>query len=323
MRRAGLFFRFGVAIMVADFISSLVTSWLMKYNPWIPITIGWGLTILGTLPALLLPETKGTFASGGEGTHELCEPPEDNRAIHLSLPAEQPHSINQPPFLSRLGRTASQFNFIVHDKHLMFLVSAFLVYRLSRGTAWLLIQYISKRYQWTLANANFLTSFKSILTIFLFVGVLPLASWYLTARRGVHYREKDLALAKASVILLVVGTLVMGLSPSIGLFIVGLVVQTLGIGFVFIVRSLATMMVRRDQTARLYTAIEILQSVGVAIASPTVTLFFNWGLDLGGGWVGLPWVVASGLFGVTAVLLWMYRLPSSPKLYTVENPIPL
>ncbi|EEH05756.1 conserved hypothetical protein [Histoplasma capsulatum G186AR] len=323
-QRAGLFFRFGVAIMVADFISSLVTSWLMKYNPWIPITIGWGLTILGTLPALLLPETKGTFASGGEGTYELCEPPpEDNSAIHLSLSSEQPHSIDQPPFLSRLGRTASQFSFIVRDKHLMFLVSAFLVYRLSRGTAWLLIQYISKRYQWTLADANFLTSFKSILTIFLFLGVLPLASWYLTARRGAHHREKDLALAKASVILLVVGTLIMGLSPSIGLFIVGLVVQTLGIGFVFIVRSLATMMVRRDQTARLYTAIEILQSVGVAIASPTVTLFFNWGLDLGGGWVGLPWVVASGLFGVTAVLLWMYRLPSSPKQYTADNPIPL
>ncbi|PGH29045.1 hypothetical protein GX50_08203 [[Emmonsia] crescens] len=326
-QRAALFFKFGVAIMMADFISSLFTSWLMKYNPWIPMVIGWGLTIVGILPAVLLPETKGAFASEKEHAHELPESsPVDDEPGYF--PSEQPRpyiqsSVKRSRLLSELRRVGSQFSFILHDKHLMFLLSTFLVYRLSRGTSWLLIQYISKRYHWTLANANFLNSFKSILTVFLFLVLLPLASWYLTSRRGIHFRQKDLTLAKVSVIFLLLGTFIMGISPSISLFITGLIVQTLGIGFVFIIRSLTTTMVHRDQTARLYTAIEILQSIGVTIASPTVTFFFNWGLDMGEGWVGLPWVVASGLFGATAVLLWMYRLPSLPKQSVSENSIAL
>ncbi|KLJ11632.1 hypothetical protein EMPG_13172 [Blastomyces silverae] len=327
-QRAALFFRFGVAIMMADFISSLFTSWLMKYSPWIPMVIGWSLTIIGILPAVLLPETKGTFTSEKELAHELSESssPVNDGPIYFSPEQRNANILSfakKPRPASQLRRIGSQFSFVIQDKHLMFLLSTFLVYRLSRGTSWLLIQYISKRYHWTLANANFLNSFKSILTVFLFLVLLPLASWYLTSRRGIHYRQKDLTLAKGSVILLLIGTFIMGISPSISVFIIGLIVQTLGIGFVFTVRSLATTMVRRDQTARLYTAIEILQSIGVTIASPTVTFFFNWGLDMGEGWIGLPWVVASGLFGATAVLLWMYRLPSLPKQSVSENSIAL
>ncbi|EGE80445.1 MFS transporter [Blastomyces gilchristii SLH14081] len=327
-QRAALFFKFGVSIMLADFISSLFTSWLMKYSPWIPMVIGWSFTMIGILPAVLLPETKGTFTSEKELAHELSEPssPINDGPIYFSPEQRNAGMLSfakKPRPASQLRRMGSQFSFIIQDKHLIFLLSTFLVYRLSRGTSWLLIQYISKRYHWTLANANFLNSFKSILTVFLFLALLPLASWYLTSRRGTHYRQKDLTLAKGSVILLLVGTFIMGISPSISLFIVGLIVQTLGIGFVFIVRSLATTMVHRDQTARLYTAIEILQSIGVTIASPTVTFFFNRGLDMGEGWIGLPWVVASGLFGATAVLLWMYRLPSLPKQSVSEASIAL
>ncbi|EEH19456.1 hypothetical protein PABG_01775 [Paracoccidioides brasiliensis Pb03] len=320
-QRAALFFKFGVAIMVSEFISSVVTSCLMKYNPWIPMCIGWSLTLIGILPAVGLPETKGAFASEKEHADEFPESIPLNYE-HNSLPREQSHEQSHAHIRSyakgshlllKLNRMASEFSFIFQDKHLMFLLSTFLVYRLSRGTSWLLIQYISKRYHWTLANANFLNSFKYILTVFLFLVVLPLSSWYLTSCRRMHFRQKDLTMSKASVILLLIGTFIMGISPSISLFITGLVVQTLGIGFVFIIRSLATTMVRRDQTARLYTAIEMLQSIGVTIASPTVTMFFNWGLEMGDGWIGLPWVVASGLFGATAILLWMYRLPSLAK----------
>ncbi|PGH14310.1 hypothetical protein AJ79_03132 [Helicocarpus griseus UAMH5409] len=327
-QRAGLFFKFGVAIMMSDFISSLVTSWLMKYDPWIPMLLGWGLTLIGILPAVILPETKGAFTSEKIYTDELPElSPRDNEPTSFR-PEQPPHSYirsyaKRSPLLTQLYRTASEFNFIFQDKHLMFLLSTFLVYRLSRGTSWLLIQYISKRYHWTLADANFLHTFKSILTVLLFLAALPLASWYLTTRRRMHFRQKDLTLSKASVFLLLLGTFVMGISPSISIFITGLIIQTMGIGFVFIVRSLATTMVHREQTARLYTAIEILQSTGITIASPTVTLFFNWGLDMGGGWIGLPWVVASGLFGATAVLLWMYRLPPLPKQAVAENTLGL
>ncbi|KAK2734064.1 hypothetical protein FQN55_002932 [Onygenales sp. PD_40] len=321
-QRAAIFFQFGVATMGSDFISSVVSSWLMKYNPWIPMFLGWSITLIGILPAVALPETKGAFQTEKEPAHELPElSPVDNNDDEESAPFHpngippnpsspaypDPHT--HPTSLSkRLTHTLSAFRFVLHSKQLLYLLSSFLVYRLSRGTAWLLIQYISTRYNWTLADANFLISFRSALTILLFLVLLPLASWYLTKHLHMHHRAKDLALAKGSVICLFLGTLGMGLAPSISLFMGAFLLQTLGIGFVFVIRSLATTMVRRDQTARLYTFIEMLQAVGMIIASPTVTVVFTWGLGLGGGWIGLPWVVAAGLFAVTGGLVWAVRL---------------
>jgi MFS family permease len=121
-------------------------------------------------------------------------------------------------------------------------------------------------------------------------------------------REKDLILTKASIIFLTVGTLGIGLSPSIFPMIISMLVQTLGAGFVFVTRSLVTTMIRREQTARLYTVIEILEAVGMIIAGPTIASFFKWGLELGGAWIGLPWVVATGLFIVTATAVWTYKM---------------
>ena len=69
-------------------------------------------------------------------------------------------------------------------------------------------------------------------------------------------------------------------------------------------------MVHRDQTARLYTLIEIIQALGMILASPVMTGFFNWGMHLGGVWVGLAWMVAAGLFGIVGLIIWRVRLPA-------------
>jgi hypothetical protein len=92
-----------------------------------------------------------------------------------------------------------------------------------------------------------------------------------------------------------------------------LIVQTLGQGFVYATRSLITTMIHRDQTARLYTVIEIIQALGMVLASPIITAFFQWGLKLGGFSVGLAWMVGTILFVVVAWAIWSVKLPYVPK----------
>lgn len=304
-----MFFQFGVAVMGSEFLSNSISSWLMVFNPWIPMLIGWAIVLVGMLLGLTLPETMHAFPSKpGEQAHELSDlSTDDERDEQFDRPFEK--QTRPKDLRTRIKSALLTYSFIPKNKQVMLLLSAFLVYRLSRGTAWFLTQYVSVRYGWTIAAANMLTSLKSILMVVLFIAVLPAASWYLMKKRGIESRKKDLILTKVSVVSLMIGTLGIGLSPHVALMIFFLVVQTLGAGFVYTTRSLVTTMIQRDQTARLYTVIEIIQALGMILASPTMTTFFKWGLDLGGFWTGLAWMLATGLFGVVAVVLWRVEVP--------------
>ncbi|KAL4803462.1 major facilitator superfamily domain-containing protein [Aspergillus unguis] len=324
--RAVMFFRFGVASMAADFASSAASSWLMTLNPWFPLLIGWGIVILGTFMTVLLPETKnaitprsfeqpgeiqlGPLSSNGEPKLSISSEKvtEDmNEDEHLDTPLEI-RSRGVFGYLSALCRSYLRpYTFIFRHRSVLLLLSAFLVYRLSRGSSWFLVQYISARYSWTIAQANLLISFKPALTIPLFIFVIPYISKHVL--RGMKSNMKDLTLARASIVFLAVGTLGIALSSSVGLLIPSLIVQTCGSGFAYLARSLITTLVKREETARLFTVIEVLQAVGNVIASLSITTVFQIGLELGGAWVGLAWMMTSTAFCLVGVAIWAFDLP--------------
>lgn len=317
-QRSAMFFQFGVVVMGSDFLSNSFGSWLMTYNPWWPLLLGWGIIVVGLCLGLTLPETRDAFAlipkSDQEEDLELSDISTLAEDEGSPLPYTKAGPAKEPaqPFLTRVKTSVKAYGFFFQDKQVMLLSSAFLVYKLSRGSSWFLIQYVSIRYGWHLAAANMLTSLKAILMVFLFVAILPLASWYLQKKRGTDSRAKDMILTKFSVVCLLVGTLGMGLSPHIAIMIIFLVIQTMGAGFVYTTRAVVTTMIQRDQTARLFTLIEIIQALGMILASPIMTGFFNWGLHLGGFWIGLAWIVAAGLFGIVGAIIWRVRLPAVP-----------
>lgn len=330
--RAMMFFRFGVASMAADFVSSAASSWLMVFNPWVPLIVGWSVVIVGVLMALFLPETKNavtprSLGPSGEMELESLAPPSGVRKTSVSSEkftadrdevdadshfrdGPKPHS-----FFAALGSVfrsyLKPYAFILRTRRVLLLLSSFLVYRLSRGSSWFLVQYISARYNWTIAQANLLVSFKPALTIPLFLFIIPAISKY--KLKGLKSNMKDLQLARASIIFLAVGTLGIGLSPSIAVLIPSLIVQTTGSGFAYLARSLITTLVKREETARLFTVIEVLQAIGNVIASLSITNVFQIGLELGGPWVGLAWMMTSTAFCLVGVSIWTFKLPSTAE----------
>ncbi|PLN83339.1 MFS transporter [Aspergillus taichungensis] len=337
--RAPMFFKFGVASMGADFVTSLASSWLMAMNPWIPLLAGWSIVVGGVCLALTLPETMHTAhtrAPSPSPSIELSRWSHEDLESHTRRVSKEPNSDDwndfenpkegetrhprggpdstPPPLIVKLAAQCraylTPYSFIFRNKHFMLLLSAFLVYRLSRGSSWFLVQYISTRYHWTLAQANFLMSWKPALTIPLFLWVLPAISQRLL--RTMKTNQKDLYLARVSIIFLIVGTLGIGLSPTVATLIPSLITQTAGAGFVFLTRALVTTLVRREETARLFTMIEVLQSVGNVVASLSITAVFQIGLEMGGVWIGLAWMMTSTAFTLVGLAIWLFRLPPSP-----------
>jgi hypothetical protein len=68
-------------------------------------------------------------------------------------------------------------------------------------------------------------------------------------------------------------------------------------------------MVKQEETARLFTIIEVLQAVGNVIASLSITTVFQVGLELGGSWIGLAWMMTSTAFALVGAAVWCFRLP--------------
>jgi MFS family permease len=311
-----MFFQFGVAVMGSEFLSNSIGSWLMLYSNWFPLLLGWGIVIFGVCLGITLPETKIAFPSN-EPKHQ--DQPEQHELSDLHADDENESPSFDKPVHAELPKTKWQkaisavkaYSFLLKNKQVMLLFSAFLVFKLSRGSSWFLVQYVSLRYGWKIAGANMLVSLKSILMVALLLVVLPSASWYLQKKRGVDSRTKDLILTKASVICLLVGTLGMGLSPYVSLLIFFLIIQTMGAGFVYTTRAIVATMIKPEETARVYVMIEIIQAFGMILASPTMTNFFKWGIDLGGFWRGLAWMVAASLFAIVAAIIWRVKIPSA------------
>ena len=332
LSRASIFFKFAIVTMGGELISNALGSWLMAMNPWIPMLLGFTLAFVGMLFVLTLPETmpvspskanqpEMTAVEMGHLNGSRREPyKDDNEDEHAFTEKTRTTSSSRSLFLTLYTRCRNYFApyaFIFRNKQILLLLAAFLVYRLSRGSSWFLVQYISTRYSWSLAEANFLMSLRPCLTIPLFLFILPGISKY--ALRNFRTSQKNLYLARASVFTLSVGTLGVGISPNVTSFILSMTVQASGAGFLFLTRALLTVLVRREETARLFTIMELLQSVGNVIASLSITKVFQIGLELGGPWIGLAWMMTSTAFALVGVSIWMFRLPPVTKAREEET----
>ncbi|KAL9109235.1 MAG: hypothetical protein Q9227_006161 [Pyrenula ochraceoflavens] len=315
----------GVISMAAEFVSTAGSAFLMKFSPWIA-WFGGGITItLGAATAFLIPETLNLFPSSEKPSellssrNSLSDPSEFEMSsidstdsldkIDAPLPTSPiPSHFNTLPLTTRLGRKLAFYrresSFIFNNQPVLILLLTFFVYKISRGAASFFIQYVSTRYSWTLANANYLVSMRSFLNIVVFTALLPWATWYLTNKKGLPSRAKDFLLAKLSVLALLLGTVGIGLSASIPPLVISIVMQTCGMGFAYLIRSIITTMVEPKQVARLYVGITILETLGGLAAAPLAAVLFRWGLELGGMWLGLPHMVTGVIFAITAGGVW-------------------
>lgn len=292
--------------MAADAIASGLGAWLMSFNPWIAYFGGCAVLGVGAALTLTIPETLNLFPP-----QTPTRPPSSYEMDDFE--ARSPTSAGSPDgrwisrLLKKLASLRKAADFIFKDSNVLILLLTFFVYKISRGAASFFIQYVSTRYHWTLANANYLISMRSFLNIVVFTAVLPTAAWYLVHKKGFAPREKDLLLAKISVVALLIGTIGIGLSASISPLIVSIVIQTAGMGFAYLIRSIITTLVEARQVARLYVGITIIETLGGLVAAPLSAALFSWGLHLGGGsgpWLGLPHMATGIMFGLTAAGVW-------------------
>jgi hypothetical protein len=218
-----------------------------------------------------------------------------------SLGSEPMHRV----LLSKIVQLIRPYLFIF-NRRLLLLLFSFGIIQVAQTSSSFLTQYISTRFTWTLARAHFLTSFHMAITIPVFLFLLPFLSNKVL--HSLSLPRRDLQVARFSDIALTLGSLGIGLSPSIVLLIPSICLHATGAGFSLVTRSLVTALVKREETARLYSAIELMQLMGSVLGSLCFTNAFNSGLRMSEIGAGLVWMLASLLYALVGIALAFVRV---------------
>ncbi|KAI1940411.1 hypothetical protein LOZ58_003201 [Ophidiomyces ophidiicola] len=311
--RAGAFFKTTLAVVVAQLIAPSVASGLMTTKgPWFPFLVG---TVLITccMPFLFtLPET-------------IQLQPLHTAENRLSMDTESSPideelwPTNTSSFKKLFHRAWNSSKFIFQSRIIVIVLSAFFLSVIGRKQIDILLLYVSTKYSIRLSDAAFVHSVFAASNIALLLVILPVASKYLTKTLSFSTNAKDLYLSKMSVILLTIGCFALGLSPSIATMIIGLIIYTLGCGFIPLCLSLISTLVEPHHAARLYSIVSLISMAGALVGGPVLAALFNWGLSIGSKWTGLPFFGTGILHVFVAIAINSIRLPQSPPFPEEER----
>lgn len=213
----------------------------MSKSPWVPLLTALVLLALCTTMTLALPETLPIQESHGSihtrhaaGTSELDEE---------LIPGRNCEKDDR--WRALIHQTREYFAFATCDASVVALVSVFLVSKVGRQSLNLLLQYVSKRYDWSLSKASveqrclprfgplttftiqagLLLSLRAGVNILLFTIVLPFVVTFATFKTSADPEtsatSKDLWIARASIILMIIGTLILSVSATPALMVIG------------------------------------------------------------------------------------------------------
>ncbi|KAI9650786.1 hypothetical protein NHQ30_000817 [Ciborinia camelliae] len=169
-------------------------------------------------------------------------------------------------------------------------------------------QWASKNLGWTIAETNYLLSFRSFISGIVLI-LLPLLSRILR-HRDISSSKIDLGITSCSMIFLLLGSVAFGFSWSKSVFIMALAVDSLGGGFHDALKSYCTAKVPPQEVTQLYIGIATAARVGNLIGSPLWAGMFVISMDAGRALSGLPFWASAVVWSVVGYLLWGLRTKS-------------
>ncbi|KAG9653450.1 MFS general substrate transporter, partial [Aureobasidium melanogenum] len=290
--RSAVFLRIYSANLTSNLLCPPLVAWIMTRNPLVAVFVGIGCFCIGVPLSLLIPETL-KYQQHAQPDEERSDEEES-----MSTPKNQVKSFLEQCYKPLVGST----KYFLHDKRVVLLIITFVPIMLTVTVVPLLLQYASSRYGMTFASVTMLLTVRAGVTIAMFLFV---QSWVykLLANAGVSGQKRDLLLARGSAGLMLVGWAAIGFSPNAMLFTASLMVATMGNGFPVFLRSFLTGLVEPNRVAELYTLVGVIDTLGLMLGGPLLAWLFQRGMQRGGIFVGLPFVVLGLIYAVVTSFL--------------------
>ncbi|KAK5988259.1 Efflux pump ustT-like protein [Cladobotryum mycophilum] len=304
--RSTIFSRILALVILPGIVMNPICAFLMDFSPWIPMWIAFAADVIAFVAALFIPETmqlrQQTAKKDVEASFSESYEPDTKPGNNQGLWQQARSSIQND--VSHL------WQFVFGSKTIMLFVTVFSVcaaYKLA--LLGYMLQYMTKRFNMEWSTATYLSTIYELSSAVVFMFILPLASRILTNRFGYDSFNRDLLLAKISVAVAALSSLIGGLASTPWLFMLSLPLGNLGDGYIALFRAILNALVEPHAAATLNTTISTVETLFQMLATPLFGWILGKGMEFGGAWTGLPYF-AGCLFGTMALTaMLVYQVP--------------
>lgn len=297
--RTNLFYKLHAMMLIMSAAMRPVAGWLMSKDPWLPMWIGLIALALSTISALLVPETLQYSQTSekilGDGVKPDTQRP--TAAVLLSR-------------LIRLVRVEAlrTWHFIFSSKKVMLLVMTYgLSSTIFMAFEMQMLQYMTVRYEWDWSTATYYSIVSKVTSVVVLLGILPFASHAVEKRYDGNPVSRDLFLGLTSIAFIIAGNLLTVIAAVPALLVLALLVYGVGAGFWAQVRALLAETVDRNSLAAMSSVVAMVETLVSLVSIPFLGWLLSKGIEAGGFWIGLPYVMTSICATASGALLLAFK----------------
>ncbi|KAF5872750.1 putative mfs multidrug protein [Botrytis fragariae] len=302
--RAQVFFGLDAARLLAVAVGTATSSVLMKRGPWIPMFFALLITYVGSSFALFIPTGGPGSSLMSNSRHNSLEDTNASDVVSTTIfsSALETKYVLFKDDLYRFKKSLS-INSLARKILAMSLVST-----LTSSSSSIILIYASKRFDWSFAKANLLTTLRASVNLIVILLLIPLVGFWLIVRCKVSHRERETYLARGSALVILLGLSIVAIAPTPTLLITGVVVSSLGFGADALLRSILTSVIPSHEIGTFYTSMTLLQNLGESAGGLLYSTLFSVALNLQGFWLGLPFIISAILSVLSLVMVSDARL---------------
>jgi hypothetical protein len=221
MFRASYFSYISSTSYVVSFLGPTLASFTMSRNLWLPFWINIALLACAVPIISSLPVAQHTPIETIISTEEAGSLLDD----HDESPTRYSNAFDTSPglFQAVIQAVRKLVRLVTGRRHFQILLVSFFLTALASSDTKLLVQYISKRYEWTFAQTGYMLSAKAIVNFTLLAIIVPRTIKSSMSAKAVHGSEARLNYlgAEISILVSVVGVLCVALAFKFWMLLAG------------------------------------------------------------------------------------------------------
>lgn len=319
VQRASYFSYISSTSYVVSFLGPTLAAFTMSRSLWLPFWINIVLLACAVPTIRLLPKAHVNTTVSHQSTVEDAEeagPLLENRE---ESPGRYSHAFETHPSLTKsIVQTVRKLvHLIVGRPNFQILLISFFLTALASSDTKLLVQYISKRYEWTFAQAGYMLSAKAIVNFTLLAIVVPRIIKSSMSSKVVHGSEIRLNYlgAQISILISVVGVLCVAVAFKFWMLLAALIIYALGSALPVFTMSLvkSPLIAIPGTDVQDFSIVMLTKTLGSLVGAPLMTVLWVHAIKLGGLGLGLPYFTSACIY--FAAVFIMTRLKVNGEIH--------
>ncbi|CAO2657320.1 Nn.00g034460.m01.CDS01 [Neocucurbitaria sp. VM-36] len=312
VQRASYFSYISSTSYVVSFMGPTLAAFTLSKNIWLPFWINIALLACAVPTIRMLPKpqqipiTISTSAGVGSEAADEAGPllGETDPSHHRYSNAFETH----PDIFQSISHMVRRMvRLVTGRRNFQILLCSFFLTALASSDTKLLVQYISKRYEWTFAQAGYMLSAKALVNFTLLAIVVPRIIQASRSSKAIHGSEIRLNVlgAEVSILISVVGVLCVALAFKFWMLLAALIVYALGSALPVFTMSLvkSPLIALKHSDIQDFSIVMLTKTLGSLVGAPLMTVLWVHAIKLGGVGLGLPYFVSACTYLIAAFVV--------------------